>query len=285
MNLELAVRVLNRIGAVDPPGCLSSFVDHPSPSSRNRMAIEIGTMIEHRFAFYYWIKCKRRLQRNNPTNALVPESDFTPPDLVSWDWHNDCGADADVVIPELEALNQDDQQAVGLYSWAGLSQLNDGHIRPAVWLNAVSNVYVIQKQIRDYSRSNNTFTDRYGHLHRIYYFRSLTHFSEEFERTRTGGGVIWDIDLDYFTRSRPVPDQRYSPMWPAERIAMTLSLGNPWMPLILQDLKSITIAFEPVYTGGFVNSLELYRTWESTLFSAPLTSSSCRWRISDEHLL
>lgn len=50
------------------------------------------------------------------------------------------------------------------------------------------------------------------------------------------------------------------------------------MPLILRDLKAITLALEPQYTGGLSKSLEFYQNWESALFAAPFTDKKCRWR-------
>ena len=57
-----------------------------------------------------------------------------------------------------------------------------------------------------------------------------------------------------------------------------LSPSSTWMPLILRDLKAITIALEPKYTGGLSHSLKLYQYWESALFSASVFSKKCRWR-------
>lgn len=278
MNSELVVSLLKNIGHVDPPGCVSEFVEHPNPSYRNRQSVEVGFVIEHRFAFYYWIKCKQKLQRDRRTSKMIDDEQFMPPDLVTWDWHDDCGADSDIVEDKLTMLDQADEQEVALYSWAGLCQLNDGQILPAVWLNALGNVYIIQKQKQDCKSQSRVFKDRYGQEHHIFYFRSLKHFPATFEETASGTGVIWDIDMDYFTQGRSVPDQRYTPPLSGEEVKAMLSPDTPWMPLILRDLKAITIALEPEYTGGLSHSLDLYRHWESALFAAPLFSKTCRWR-------
>jgi hypothetical protein len=147
-----------------------------------------------------------------------------------------------------------------------------------VWLNALGNVYIIQKQKQDCKGESRRLADRFGHEHQIFYFRSLKNFPTKFERTNTGAGVIWDIDLDYFTKGKSVPDQCYSPPLSAEEIKALLSPNTAWMPLILRDLKAVTIALEPMYTGGLSLSLELYRHWESSLFAAPLFNKKCRWR-------
>ena len=89
------------------------------------------------------------------------------------DWHDDCGAECDYDEGELKRLDQHNEQEVALFCWAGLRPLNDGHIAPAVWLNALGNVYIIQKQKNEYDCEDETCVvkDRYGNDHRIYYLR------------------------------------------------------------------------------------------------------------------
>lgn len=278
MNNDLVVTLMNRIGHINPPGCESDFVDHPNPAYHNKQCVEVGFVMEHRFAFYYWIKCKQQLRRDRRTSELIDDELFTPPDLVTWDWHDDVGGECDFIESELVQLNQADEEEVALFCWAGLRQINDGHIAPALWLNALGNVYVIQKQRRDCKRENRVFVDRYGHEHSIFYFRSHDDFTKNFEQTNSDTGAIWDVDLDYFTKGTRVSDQRYTPPLSGDEVQAMLSPDNPWMPLILRDLKAITIALEPTYTGGLSVSLELYRHWESALFAAPLFNKKCRWR-------
>ncbi|MEN6458205.1 MAG: hypothetical protein ABFC63_04690 [Thermoguttaceae bacterium] len=278
MNSELIVSLMEDIGSVEPPGCVNEYIEHPNPLYQHKECVEVGFMMEHRFAFHYWIKCKQTLQKDRHTKELIDDERFMPPDLVTWDWHDDCGADSDIMEERLAVLNQADEQEVGLYSWAGLCQLNDGQILPAVWLNALGNVYIVQKQKQDCLYENRTLKDRYGHEHQIFYFRSLKHFPKTFERTHTGAGVIWDIDLDFFTNGRKVSGQSYTAALSATKIEAMLSPNTSWMPLILRNLKAITIALEPDFTGGLSVSLELYRHWESALFAKPLFSKKCRWR-------
>lgn len=91
-------------------------------------------------------------------------------------------------------------------------------------------------------------------------------------------GVIWDIDLDYFTQEEEVPDQQYTPMLGNRAIRSLLSPRKEWMRIILNDPKAITVAMEPEYTGGLSCSLELYRQWENIFFVDPLFSNECDWR-------
>lgn len=278
MNPKLLRTSLDRVGRIEPAGCESTVVSHPNPEIEESQAVQVGFVMEHRFAFCHWIKSQQDLLYDVRTRIRIPENEFRAPDLVSWDWHDDCGADDDVIEDELKLLNLRNEEEVALYAWAGLHPLNDGHMLPAVWLNALGNVYIIQKQKTDCKSENRTFQDRFGREHSIFYFRSHGDFAKTFEKTNSGTGVIWDIDLDYFTKSKSLRDVCYASPVEAEEIQEMLEPSNPWMPLILEDLKAVTIALEPKYTGGLSVSLELYRHWESALFTAPLFSKKCRWK-------
>ncbi len=278
MNQSLAADLLRRTLCWEPPGCCTTFIDHPNPVYRKRRSVLVGMMIEHRFAFLYWLKRKQDLIRNDKTQARISDSDFTPPDLISMDWHDDCGGECDYIESELKRLNQRDEQEVALFCWAGLRPLNDGHIAPAIWLNALGNVYIIQKQRDDCEDESRVFKDRYGNPHDIYYFRSPEELPDTYYETNSQTGVIWDIDLDYLTEEEPVPDQQYTPMLSRQSIEAILSPKKEWMRIILDDLMAITVALEPTYTGGLSRSLELYRLWENVLFDAPLFSKECCWK-------
>ena len=280
MNSKLAASLMKNIGGVDPPGCLTEFVEHPNPRHRRREAVTVGIVMEHRFAFHYWVKCKEELR----STSGCDERQFRSPDLISWDWHDDCGADSDVIAEQLAKLNQSAESDVALFCWAGLNQLNDGHILPAVWLNAIGNFYIIRKQKRDSRQQFRTFSDRFGRSHQIHYFRSMENFPKTFERTNSETGVIWDIDLDYFTQGRSVPDRPFTRALSGDDVKAMLSADVPWMQLILRDLKAITVALEPTYTGGLASSLNRYSHWESALFTAPISHERCKWRCKSVHL-
>jgi len=278
MNTPLSKKLLKRVNTLEPPGCCSTVVEHPLPGYRHRESVPVGFMLEHRFAFYYWLKRKQELMYDSATRTRWRDDDFSPPDLITWDWHDDSGADSDYSKTELKRLRQDKDGELALFCWAGLNPLNDGHIAPAIWLNAIGNVYIVQKQYRDCHSRSHTMVDRYGKPHNIVYCRSLERLVDSFRETYAGTGVIWDIDLDFFTRGRRVPDQRYTPPLNEQEIMSLLSADKEWMPMILGDLKAITIALEPEYTGGLSRSLDLYRAWERAMFRSPLFSKNCRWR-------
>jgi len=101
--------------------------------------------------------------------------------------------------------------------------------------------------------------------------------AECFEETNSGTGVIWDIDMVYFVTEES-GGTFDAPLIPLDEIPEMLSYENRWMPMILQDVKSITIALEPEYTGGLVQSLELYRAWEEALFDSSIFGKTFRWK-------
>ena len=278
MNLDFAAHFLKYAHSSEPAGSCSTLVGHPDPALRNRRAIPIGIVMEHRFAFAHWVNCKQSLLEKARRNIEVSDEEFSPPDLVSFDWHDDFGCDSDFIESDLETLNQNDKVEVALFCWAALRSLNDGHIRPAVWLNVLGNVYIVQKQWDDYDDRSETMTDRYGNNHRIYYASSLEDLAEVFEETNSSSGVVWDVDLDYFTDAEKVDDQCYTPMLNTRQIRSILSPRRKWMQQILRDLHGVTIALEPDYTGGLSRSLELFQRWESSLFESPLFSKECCWK-------
>lgn len=279
MNLSLARDILKRIqGVLDPPGCCSDLVEHPAPWMAKRMAIEVGVVIEHRFAFYYWLQTKKKLQYDRHFRAWIEEQDFRPPDLLTMDWHDDVGGECDFIESELRRLNQRDENEVGFFCWAGLRSLDDGHIAPAMWLNAVGNVYVVAKQHDNPETQNTAFTDRYGREHAVFYFAKPDEFVECWNETSSDEGLIWDLDLDYFTDAEEVPDQRYTPMLSDEDIAELLDPEQDWVQAVLANLRGITVALEPKYTGGLSRSCHLFKQWEKAFFQIPLFDKRAAWK-------
>lgn len=278
VNLSLARDVLRRVHRhLDPPGGCQTFVEHPAPC-RQKRAVSVGVVLEHRFSFYYWIKCKQDLRYDRCARQWIPDREFVPPDLVTMDWHDDVGGDCDIIEDELRRLDQSNESEVGLFCWAGLRSLNDGHVFPAVWLNAIGDVYAIIKQ-RDWSENSEWIvTDRYGKEHKIRYCRSPNGFLKARHKCDSPPGLIWDLDLDFFTESEEVPDRRYAPSLSDKAIARSLDAKQEWVQEILWNLEAITIALEPEYTGGLSQSLHLLRQWERAFLTKPLFDEHCSWR-------
>jgi hypothetical protein len=74
-------------------------------------------------------------------------------------------------------------------------------------MNALGNVYIIQKQVKHVRSFRNTKVDRYGNNHEVFYFRSHESFAKTFAETNSGSGVVWDVDMDFFISGRSIPDQ------------------------------------------------------------------------------
>jgi hypothetical protein len=235
-------------------------------------------MMEHRYAFWLWLRVKKELRFDRQIGSKIDERDFHPPDLLTLDWHDDVGGQCDFIEDELRRLNELDENEIGFFCWAGLRSINDGHIAPAMWLNAIGNVYAVIKQSDQPENSNRTLTDRYGQKHTISYLHSPEEFVGLWEENDRGNGLLWDIDLDYFTGVEEVSDQQYTPLLSDKEIAKTLDLSQVWPRKVLENLRGITIALEPEFTGGLSNSLHLFRQWEKALFDVPLFDKHCAWK-------
>lgn len=278
MNIKFAAHFLKYARSLRPPGSCGAFLEHPVPASRRELAVPVGIVTEHRFAFAHWIHCKQLLMYDKRAKRRLRDDQFNPPDLISFDWHDDFGCDSDFNRSDLEILNQRDEDEVSLFCWAALRSLNDGHIKPAVWLNALGNVYIVQKQYADFERRSQIVEDRYGNPHSVNFVPSLQALADAFEETGSGTGVIWDVDLDYFVEPNKRDDSKPPSLLSKRQLRAILSPRSRWMKQIFGGLRAITIALEPRYTGGLAQSLELYRRWENILFDASIFDHECRWR-------
>jgi hypothetical protein len=276
MNPKLATELMKQMQVPhDAPGSITTFLAHPCPAYRNKVAVQLGIVIEHRFAFCHWLRMKQELLRKLQCGD---DAAFAAPDLVSFDWHDDSGTPDDYDETQLKQLNQADENEVALFAWAGLSPINDGHIRPAVWLNAIGNVYIVTNDGWDDDERDEMIRDRFGKDHGMFFCRTPREFAKVFGRTTTGAGVVWDLDLDYLTCPVPVPDQQYTHILSNRQIKSRISPRSPWMQLILENLQGVTVALEPEYTGGLSQSLHLIRQWERTFFTASVFEKHCSWR-------
>jgi len=281
MNYSLFRDLLksHRGGLLDPPGCSSTFVRHPSGASE---CVEIGIIHEHRFAFYYWLglKKKRSYSRHG---GWLRDADYLPPDLLTIDWHDDVGGECDFIPSFLHRLNQRDPNEVGLFCWLGLRALNDGHVAPAVYLNAIGDVFVILKQgaggwKQCPHQRHRVLRDRYGREHHVRYFFSPEEYLDE-HGVNQSTPLALDIDLDYFVAYEG-QDRRLGAarLVPTQEMQLLLDPSGELMEWALSRLCCLTIALEPKHCGGIANSLRILGELDRAWFSPSLHHADCGWR-------
>lgn len=270
MNTKLMTSILGGMNVpLDPPGCTGGFIDHPAD---HRRAVEIGVVMQHRFAFHYWLKWRAKEQRA----AAVP------PNLLTIDWHDDVGGDCDFVPAELEQLDPKNGNELSLFCWSRLRSLNDGHIAPAQYLNAIGDVYVILKQWREQRETHDRYRkrvqkDRNGNAHQVHYYDTIEQFLEEHENDPLHPLVL-DIDLDYFTTPDDSRELGAEHLVSDETIRGVLSPEGPLMRWAFPRLAGVTIALEPEYCGGIRNCMHILDVLSDTLFDPPLLTAHMQWR-------
>ena len=270
MNIELMASILGDLKhPLDPPGSSDGFIDHPTDP---RKAVEIGVVLQHRFVFYYWLKWHAEaLRTKGPT-----------PNLLTIDWHDDVGGDCDFIPAELEQLNPTDENELSLFCWARLCCLNDGHIAPAQYLNAIGDVYVIlkqrkaQREMHDEYRKR-TQKDRYGKVRQVHYYDTIEQFLKE-HGSDPVHPLALDIDLDYFTTPDDSRELGAEHLVSDRTIKKVISPKGPLMQWVFPRLSGLTIALEPQYCGGIRNCMHILDVVSDTLFDPPLLTSKMQWR-------
>ena len=280
MNLSLARDILRRNNhepqRKEPAGCCGTWIERIVSGRSRSEGVPVGIVMEHRFAFWMWMRIKREMQYDSHFQQWIPDKDFLPPDLLTMDRHDDVGGESDCIKDELRRLNQDDENEVGFYCWAGLWASNAAQIAPAIWLNVINNVYVVLEEYEDDEElRRRPFTDRYGRRHWVTYVRTPEEFDVEWAESMAGDGLIWDIDLDYFTTSKDTGSRHVTERFADDAIAGLLDLDQEWLQMVLKSLQGVTIALEPEFTGGLDNSLHLLRQWEKAVLTAPLFEDGC----------
>jgi hypothetical protein len=263
----------------------SSFL---SSMERNR-AIETAVIHHHRLAFYFWV----RWTTNKFTTSLSTQE--LAPDLVTVDWHDDVGCPDDCVFDELRLLvdrlevdnvndeaclrdatkrRQRSENNVAVYSFLGLRSLNDGHIYPAQYLNALGHVYVLYKQGRKQSLK---MTDQFGNEHETHYFRKVGDLIKRLDESPRP--TYFDLDVDYFFKESRDKIHGAEVMVPEDEIRSLLDLesGLP-AHLMSRPLRGVTIALEPTYCGGVNGCFRAMSVICETLFEGSLLGDKVNWR-------
>jgi hypothetical protein len=274
--LETLTEVASHIvGLRHAPGCHVESLPHPT---REGKCVKVALVDEHRFAFAFWVQWRgeeiagmRRGGRNGN------ETDLRSPTLISLDWHNDVGCTGDYNPQQLCHLDKGNENLLGLFSWICLPGNNDGHILPAVYLNAVDNVYVLLKQLGTRpDKQNREHRDRGDQAHEIRYFAAIEELIGTLEDTDPSE-VILDIDLDFFTECKNGDFDSIKRVSDT-KIKKVLDPSGPFMKTVLPRLTGITIALEPRYCGGIQNSLHILRVIDRFLFLPSLFHQKCGWR-------
>ncbi|ADG66912.1 hypothetical protein Plim_1075 [Planctopirus limnophila DSM 3776] len=285
MDEVLLRRLLDRPHAPSPGD--SSFLS--SLSEHNR-AIEVAVIYHHRMAFYYWL-----CWTTNDWSCSL-RSDQLAPDLVTVDWHDDVGGEPDCVFDELHSLiarleveNVDDHASlrdavqrrqmsennVIAYSMLGLRSLNDGHIFPAQYLNAIGNVYVLYKQREKHSCR---MTDQYGNQHEIHYVRTVRDLLKHLKKAESRP-TYFDLDVDYFFREGRGKVRGAEVMIAEEEIRSLLDLDGDFMAhLGARPMRGMTIALEPTYCGGLIGCFKALSVICETLFEGSLLGDKVDWK-------
>lgn len=246
---------------IRPPGTYYDIVAHPID---RRRAIEEAIVQDHRFAFFYWLKWRNK-QAEQPN----------PPTLISLDWHQDLAQPCDLECEWLSTLDTTDYKAVGYFCWDKLHVLNDGHILAAAYLNLIGDIHVVQKQ-RDECPED--FVDIEGRKHLVRCYDSVEQLTEAISG-QEHDSVILDIDLDYFTESPdPCGGGDKLQLVGQEEIQACLDPASPFMSWIFPRMTGMTIATEPEFCGGLMNSNHLFNVVCGTLFDPPLLSHKAGWR-------
>ena len=267
MDADRIAKWLNEYNRyLDPPGCEESYVSLPGNDSG---CCTVGIVHEHRFAFYFWglYSSDKRL----PHAALI-----------SIDAHDDAGVPHEVIPDDLDNLNFQNRTELGLFAWLRLRSLNDGHILPALYLDIFSDVYVLLNDREDSAafktnRSEHQQKDRNGLMHTVKYYRNPEELLCDLPK---GSPIYLDIDLDYFAIKNPdaEPVLGSENLVPDADIRSFLSINGPLLGPILNRIIGLTIALEPEYCGGLVNSLHVLDILNKELFGGTLCTNSCEWK-------
>lgn len=239
----------------NPPGTYRTTLPHPGGGDRT---IEKAVIMEHRFAFLFWMKWRNRLQESGQLQQPAPT-------LVTIDWHRDLAPPPDKQKEKLEALDQSNLSDVANYVWAQFDQTNDGHILCAAWLNLIGDVILLKNSAGE---MQDTFTDTNGDDHTIFEFREYDRF-EEFLLQRNDQNIFFDIDLDYFIHGKG--NEQYSEnfrRYSDKEIKEIININSPAFEYLLPKVDGLTIALEPGYCGGISNSCKIMEVVNSQLFTS-----------------
>lgn len=237
----------------DPPGTFREMVSHPAG---NDHTIEKAIIMEHRFAFFFWMKWRNELQDSGLLDQGMPT-------LITIDWHRDLAPPPDEQKEKLENLDQNNLSDISNYVWAQFDQTNDGHILCAAWLNLIGDIILLKNSADE---MQDTFIDKDGNEHTIFEFREYSRF-KEFLLQRNDQNIFFDIDLDYFIhgKGQRFYSEEFS-RYTDDEIKDVIDPHNSLFKHILPTIDGMTVALEPGYCGGISNSCKIMDIVNSQLF-------------------
>ena len=259
-------------GWIDPPGCETVFAPLPGD---DQGCCTVGIIHEHRFAFFFWALYS--LEKPN----------YAPrPILITLDSHDDVGVPDEVNIDDLDDLTISNRTELGLFARMRLRRLNDGHILPALYLNFFSDVYVLINNDEEPSDFNLSYEerqqkDRYGNIHSVKYYQ---HINKLLQDLPPDTPVYLDIDLDFFAIENPEKGSLLGSelQRPDDFIKDFLSINGPLLGPLFLRIIGLTIALEPKYCGGLLNSLNALNMLNNELFDGTLCTQACKWKMRKE---
>lgn len=237
----------------DPPGTFREVIAHPGGHDKT---IEKAVIMEHRFAFFFWMKWCNKLRENSQLQQSAPT-------LITIDWHRDLAPPEEDQKEKLPGLDQSNLSDIANYVWAQFDQTNDGHILCAAWLNLVGDI-ILLKNSGGYQEDS--FTDYEGNNHTIYEFKDFYEL-QEFVTERDDQNIFFDVDLDYFVHGKG--KRFYSDdfhRYTDEEITEIIDYRHPVFQHILPNIDGVTLAQEPGYCGGIRNSCQIMEIIDSQLF-------------------
>ncbi len=248
------------------PGSYCQGTIHPY--YLHAISCPIAIVQQHRFVFYYWLKWAKEL----PYKKFITQN--APPALISFDWHRDIHEIQNSA--DLKRLNSDNLTDVALFTWFRLNPNNDGHILSAAYLNMIGDIYRLIKQGDDDSVVDK-YEDMFGNIHHIFIHKSLNDLYRNLKVADTEV-FYFDIDLDYFIESDNSAGFGVKSIASEEEIFSTLDVNSDFMRLIFPRLGGMTIATEPKWCGGLINSNYFLDGLNYSLFDGSLLSKDCYWR-------
>lgn len=202
--------------------------------------VNLSIFSEHRFSFYYWNKWQ-----GNKSNMSV----------VSFDWHTDTEEPMQDELEKLNEVNLNNDFEMFQYTSFWMSFNNDTQIKSALWLNKLKNVYILTK---DSEENPTNFIDKDGNIHKIYIRSNPISLLNDLKQNNESD-LFFDIDLDYFTQKNPANGigEEFTYISDKEIEKLLHPLKSELIEYIFKRIKGVTIALEPLHTGGYLKCVEL----------------------------